>query len=191
MPVFIPQKYIPDIEMYLTGRYIGLASMGNYEISNSLFIPMYYAVKILELLGEEDPNVVILPHQLNWAVPKSKEDLKNFGIASLYHLVSGLKSANYAIENEIKDWISDRLKDCMSEDGGFTITPKIYPPYLESTYFGMKLASILGLKLENDFVENTKEFVSMLQNEDGGFRRSLYIGISTLENSYFASKLLW
>lgn len=146
----------------------------------------YYHTMISNILGLDNFSKII-----NWITSHQNED-GGFGIGR-----SDIVSTYYAVESlnlldssliKMKDEIIEFISECLTQEGGFTFIPDIYPPYLEPTYAGIRIQEILNFRPMNR--DLTAKFILKLQNSNGGFRRSKYMGISELEYTFKSLNIL-
>ena len=82
-----------------------------------------------------------------WILSHQNEDggfgLGRSDIVSTYY---ALESLNFIDSSLIKNdnQIMGFIHECLTDEGGFTFIPDIYPPYLEPTHAGMKICEILN-----------------------------------------------
>ncbi len=109
----------------------------------------------------------------------------NSSINSTYHVLASLFNLGYQVKS-LHETLG-YVRSCETPQGGFTIIPRSYNPYMEHTYYGV--SSLELLNEQPRFPESTGEFVLKCQNLNGGFARS-DLGISTFEDTFFAISVL-
>jgi len=81
-----------------------------------------------------------------------------------------------------------QIELCELHTGGFTEKPNTKPPYLESTYYGIRMLKVFNTRPR--YINQHISYITSLQNANGGFRRSPMLGISDFANTYRAVSAL-
>jgi hypothetical protein len=79
------------------------------------------------------------------------------------------------------------VRACEKPYGGFTVAPNIFSPYMEHTYYGVTVLTLMGENIK--YPKKTASFVFNCRNANGGFSRS-EVGISTFEDTFYAVSIL-
>lgn len=153
----------------------------------SEFDTTYLATEILR-----DLNIFLDPEPIiGWLLEHHNSDGgfaagKRSNLMSTFHAVASLYNLGYPVK-ELNRTL-DFVRSCEKYGGGFTLVPDTTLPYLEDTYAGVIILSLLGQRCT--YPDATRKLVSGLQNSNGGFRRSIALGISTFEDTYYALSIL-
>jgi hypothetical protein len=102
-------------------------------------------------------------------------------INSTYYAVSSLRMLGFDV-NSMRDTVAF-IRTCEKSNGGFTVIPHAYEPYVEYTYYGVM--ALEALKERCRFPAKTLDFLLRCQNANGGFARS-DLGVSSFEYTFQA-----
>ncbi len=174
---FLLEK-INNVILNTESRYLiserGITATYSFEMPN-LLRRIYILAVPLRLLGLDVPADV-------------KKFLRKFRKNGGYGINNpNLQETFYCIltlgeDVEDKRGVIDFIMQHECNSGGFSSSPKSYPPYIEETYYAISCFKSLNYRYFNS---KTISYLISLQNPDGGFRRSIYLGISTLEDTYY------
>ena len=195
-------KELPDKKAFIHKRIQEI--IGNYdrsrrsrEIGGTLGNIATYSFESPSILRE----LCILTSSL-MLYPKQNAKTKENEVLDLTNFISKFRRGNgYSVKSspnlrdtfycisisrgevERKGEVIKFILDHEYASGGFSKSPKSFPPYLEDSYYAVKSLEVLGYAYRST---KTASYLASLQNPDGGFRRSIHGGISTLENSFYA-----
>lgn len=166
------RRYFSSVDVYI-------------EVASEFQIT-HMVLELANLLDIDPPSKDVT----NWILGCKNED-NGFGarrysnINSTYYALSslGLLGFNMKSLGETEAFI----RNCENPNGGFTVVPQSFAPYMEHTYYGVMALDALGNKCR--FPSQTIDFVMGCQNSNGGFARA-DLGISTFENTYQAVRIL-
>jgi len=170
--------------MLASKRYFG--SVDVYLEVASEFQITTMVLELAELLGQKETRKEVV----DWLL-KYKNSDGGFGsygysnVNSTYYATASLGLLGFNLD-KIKDTV-DFLRACENPEGGFTVVPNSYAPYMEHTFYGV--SALEALKERCNYPSRTIDFVLKCQNANGGFART-DIGISTFENTFQAISLI-
>jgi len=110
---------------------------------------------------------------------------ENSNINSTYYAVSSLRMLGFDI-NRMQDTVAF-VRKCEKPNGGFTVIPHAYEPYVEYTFYGVMALEALNEKCR--FPSRTVDFLLRCQNNNGGFARS-DLGVSAFEYTFQAVNVM-
>jgi len=106
-------------------------------------------------------------------------------INSTYYAIASLKLLDVSLKDPQETL--KFVKACEKPEGGFTVIPINFTPYMEYTFYGMMTLDLVGEK--SRYPRQTIDWILSCQNGNGGFARS-DLGISSFVDTYFAVTLL-
>jgi hypothetical protein len=106
-------------------------------------------------------------------------------VNSTYYAVSSLRMLGFDVKS-LQDTVAF-IRKCEKPNGGFTVIPRAYEPYVEYTFYGVM--ALEALKEKCRFPARTVDFLLRCQNLNGGFARS-DLGVSAFEYTFQAVNIV-
>jgi hypothetical protein len=159
---------------------------GNSEGNELSFEATAYALEILKSFGRNAHDITSLQTNLEDEISHMfSNDAVN--LYDLYFLLKSLFNINenYVVEENLKNRIFQYLNDTEQIGGGFSFLNTTMTPSLSSTFFVVKIHSMLApTPLQNNTLH--RDWILLNNNTDGGYGNST----STLLTTYYAVSLL-
>ncbi|MFW9900115.1 MAG: prenyltransferase/squalene oxidase repeat-containing protein [Candidatus Thorarchaeota archaeon] len=145
-----------------------------------------YAIEILD-------NYKINPHDIETLISKLEDDTNNIlnnetsNVYDLFFILNSLKNLDPVIDSSISNEIEKYLNSTKQVTGGFSYSNNTKAVSLTSTYFCIRLYSLIEKPIENITIH--KNWVLSCYNSDGGYGSNQSLS-STLVDTCFAVFIL-
>ncbi|MFX0028066.1 MAG: prenyltransferase/squalene oxidase repeat-containing protein [Candidatus Hermodarchaeota archaeon] len=145
-----------------------------------------YALEILDLYGLNAHDITDLESNLEADLEQMFDD-NNVVLYDLYFLRKSLDILEYPIDPQLKNRIHEYLNQTEQVGGGFSFSNTTTLASLSSTYFIVKLYSLIGESVPNTTIH--RDWVLLCNNSDGGYGGNKSL-TSTILNTYYAVSVL-
>jgi len=182
-PLFDPGEFLN----HQLSSTLSIVSKPYYELSISFLESLGRSVAILALRHEEPTQAV--KTDVVTAVRPYKRPEGGFGVdhASIYSTYNAVQALSFS-PSDCLTGVSQWIRRCEWQTGGFSQTPANTPNYLNEIHQGLSIMQAVNER--PSYPHETARFIGQLQNANGGFRRAAASGISSLENAFYALKAL-
>ncbi len=152
-----------------------------------------YALEILDFYDLEAKadiwgnNETVIKHdriqdKLETEIDDMFEDDK-VDLYDLYFLLMALETLETTLSLSLEKSIKSFIEDIESDEGGFTESTDSSTATLSSTYFALKIYSLIEEEVDDE--DNHIDWVNDCQNDDGGFGNNEALSSSVI-NTYYA-----